>query len=659
MKFLCFLLLFLPVHSFCANQAELAAEGSWLAFRERFPFHVQTLAASGIYDDGSILVLISEPPPHLTQELLLAQLEKAGYTAGFQVRTHPIGLDGWVRDILLTVQLRKGASRKEFLRSVYQIVFGDTYKAECWPLDRLPEPGAAEGINLSVQPAEWVDWIGQEEQFGRLDDPNFQLLEDWLFEGEMGVFYSRRPGLVAWVLPRGELDGWEREARQFFLDSDVLLGAVASSQNLAIIGRERQEPTWVLPPLRLETVWGLAAVPGEEVLQSFERENPFAGRLSNGMDWAPIYLSPEFVNTELGSLLNLTDQLLKAWSCNGQVRYQQFSYPVPATWPFETSLPESLESQMITFNWNTKDYAYVAKGASVSFFGIHQTGALPVSYIPEFAPVTAPKAGPYEQKGHDWFAAQQDPLIFRAAQYAGLFQLFRNFGVVHFTEENAISAYPQAAAKQLMAELIEAVLKTSDPELDQWSTELVNRRFNMGNRPPDPAMAAVLGEMTQQVAPELKMAAYNLKQQWKSIEEVYGRMGTNLFLSCLADPYYATHLKIRSKEEYDLVKAANGASELLGSSIRLLAESWKGRDESFLAYQEYQKAPDGWIHTPSAVVSRWVSRKETTSWMGGHNIGAGVEQVIVDEKVPVRPRDKVISAGPREGRGYQSEFSLE
>ena len=659
MKFLYSLFLLLPFHVFGVTQAELAAEESWLVFRERFPFHVQTLAASEVYEDGSMLVLISEPPTNLTKEDLRSWLENGGFSAGMQVKAHPVGLDGWVRDVLLTMQLPKGSSRKGLLRAVYQHVFGDTYKAECWALSSLPEYAVSEGINLQIQPAEWMEWIGKEEQFGHLGQEDFQWLEDWLFEGEPGVFYSQSPGLVAWILPRGDLDGWEREARQFFLDSDVLLGAVASSQMLAIIGRERQAPTWVLPPLRLETVWGLAAVQGEEVMQSFERENPFAGRLSNGMDWAPIYLSPELLNTELGSLLNLTDQLLKAWSCNGQVRYQQFSYPTPTTWPFETSLPESLQSQMITFNWNTKGHAYMTNGDALSFFGIHQTGALPVSYIPEFAPVTAPKAGPYEQKGHDWFAAQQDPLIFRVAQYASLFQLFQNFGIVHSAEARALSSSPQAATKRLMAELIGAVLKASDSALDQWATELVNRRFDLGNRTPDPSMAAVLAEMTQQVAPELKMGAENVKQQWKSIDEVYGRMGTDLFLSCLADPYYATRLKIWSKEEYDLVKAANGAAELLGPSVQLLAEGWKGRDESFLAYQENQQAPDGWIHTPTAVVSRWVSKKGTASWMGGHNIGAGVEQVAVEEDVPLRPRGKVIPAGIREERGYQSEYFLE
>src|SRR5207247_1453189 len=53
-----------------------------------------------------------------------------------------------------------------------------------------------------------------------------------------GVFLSEEPGLVIWSFSRtAPLDSQRREARQFALDSDILLGAIGSPDQVAIIGR--------------------------------------------------------------------------------------------------------------------------------------------------------------------------------------------------------------------------------------------------------------------------------------------------------------------------------------------------------------------------------------------------------------------------------------
>ena len=76
----------------------------------------------------------------------------------------------------------------------------------------------------------------------------------------------------------------------------------------------------MLPPLRVETILQLAAVGQDELSQSYERRNIISGRYDEKHDWAPIYLSAALLDTEYGSLLNITDQLLKSWSMGGQVR---------------------------------------------------------------------------------------------------------------------------------------------------------------------------------------------------------------------------------------------------------------------------------------------------------------------------------------------------
>ena len=85
--------------------------------------------------------------------------------------------------------------------------------------------------------------------------------------------------------------------------------------------------------------------------------------MSDRKDWAPIYLSEELINTEYGSLLNITDQLLKSWSQNGLTKYINFNYRVPVKWPFEKPLIRivitEFKADTVTFNWNTKGVGYI------------------------------------------------------------------------------------------------------------------------------------------------------------------------------------------------------------------------------------------------------------------------------------------------------------
>ena len=57
-------------------------------------------------------------------------------------------------------------------------------------------------------------------------------------------------------------------------------------------------------------------------------------KLPGGKDYAPILLSDELWHTEYGNILNVTDQMLKSWSENGDVEYHTFTYPKPLDWAF-------------------------------------------------------------------------------------------------------------------------------------------------------------------------------------------------------------------------------------------------------------------------------------------------------------------------------------
>jgi hypothetical protein len=81
------------------------------------------------------------------------------------------------------------------------------------------------------------------------------------------------------------------EARQFVLDSDLVLGAVAGEKGVLVLGRERVAPLGVLPPLRVETLELLNGIRDDQLAQSYQRGHPLATLVTKGKDWAPIYLS--------------------------------------------------------------------------------------------------------------------------------------------------------------------------------------------------------------------------------------------------------------------------------------------------------------------------------------------------------------------------------
>ena len=128
------------------------------------------------------------------------------------------------------------------------------------------------------------------------------------------MFFSKAPGLVAWCIRRdSDLINQAGDIRRFALDADLILGALRDSTTLVIIGREREQPLEVLPPLRVETVLLIASISAKELSQSLDINDCLAGTMPDGRDWCPTYLSRELENTEFGDLMTITDVLLKDW----------------------------------------------------------------------------------------------------------------------------------------------------------------------------------------------------------------------------------------------------------------------------------------------------------------------------------------------------------
>jgi hypothetical protein len=329
--------------------AQTPSEALLQGFRHTFPFHIQVLALSDAAPDGSRTLIISEPPPHVTLEQILLTIGDA--ILGHDVKPHEVGYDGWVKDVVIKL---KGNDDEVsvLLSALNRQLFFTSYKSYVMPLPVKVTPQKYD-LDLKVTASEIRSWIvNEQERFIPVEGGEALTLAQLSSRSPAGVYSCRRRGLVAWWIPKGASVRDSRiEARQFALDSDLIVGAISNGSGILALGRERIVPVDILPPLRVETLMLLADVQqgqAGELKQSYERTRPFAGRTLDGRDWAPILLSPELRDTEYGSLLNITDQLLKGWSNNGVVRYTGFEYPQPERWPFPKPLFEMLNVTRIS-----------------------------------------------------------------------------------------------------------------------------------------------------------------------------------------------------------------------------------------------------------------------------------------------------------------------
>lgn len=415
------------------TEAYALKDSVWNSFRKTYPYQFQMVGISQ-YGDGSNLLIISEPPTHVTEEGVNKILRSYNYD--LSVKQHPIGYDGWVKDIVVSVNGLSPKKLDKLLDKIQTYLFHTDYKAYTLPIDSLvkceQENFLPDNLNYQVSAAEIQKWfINEDEKFAKdsIDAPK-TIIEIINYAND-GIFYSVNPGFVVWSLPRKTLiDDRKAAARKFVLDTDLILGAIANHHRVAIIGKERSTSVVDLPPLRVETIALLASTDNEHLAQSYERNHLLAGKQKGGKDWAPILLSDELWHTEYGNLLNITDQILKSWSMNGSIEYENFEYEKPVEWAFGKSVMADLNVNQITFNWNTSGAGYTIED-NYNIYALNRTGSLPVSYIPDGNNniTSSNKVYLAEEKAYDFFSNLNNADLVRVVQYASLYQIFRNFEV--------------------------------------------------------------------------------------------------------------------------------------------------------------------------------------------------------------------------------------
>jgi hypothetical protein len=606
------------------------------SFREIYPFHLQIVGLTSPLKDQSRVLIISEPPPHISPDYFLSIVDSVGGKAF--VRTNRIGYDGWVKDAVLALPPLSEDKLAFLLTRLHQDLYGTSYKANAVQLPIKPPPVNNRSLDLSVSVGDLSKWLNSKEiKFTSIIGGNARPISDILSSRQSGVFISNQRGLVVWSIPRNQdLAKYRAEARQFFLDSDLIVGAIANNNQLAIVARERTEPLLRLPPLRFETALTLAAEKTDGLSQSYERNQLFAGKLSDNTDWAPIFLSDGLVNTELGSLLNITDQLLKSWSLNGAVEYINFEYPKPSKWaafprPMQALFKE-VKIDSILFNWNTEGVGYVARIGENEFFAINRSGALPITY--GFKDKSAQH---YEMFAYDYFSKLGNPDLARVVQYTALYQIFRHFNIS--TEESTIQGtlLPGNTAIALEASLLLEKLQAIPPEKLTELLQGISKNLQS---------AVEQGELDPKTANSVKndFLAFNHKMEKliKALKQGKERWSDDAILQ-LAVVTASPRTYIPRIENPQL-------KDWIVSTYELLVEpdiSWflsrlSDKEELKERYVEaFNGDPNTWIKTPSIVLSQY---KGSETVVGGHNLDSRLTRLQPNPAVPV---GKIRVAGDR------------
>ena len=407
---------YIPNQNVDIDRCEAAgmADSIYKDFRKKYRFHYQTVGMAS-FSDSSRMILLSDIPPHFEMDSIAPIF--AEFTHKTEQRKHPIGYDGYVTDVLILLGNAAQENCNRLIRRLNRELFFSEYKPTVMklPAEEKRRYFAKENIDYQITLEEFNTWFMEEgEGFIHLDDTNTVLtISDIFAKKARGVFFSQQPGFVAWALAKNAdlleyghparqqgyghlarvaVDGQDARTpndgqdartpiRQFTLDADLILGALADSSTLVIIGRERQSPLYELPPLQIETILLLASTTEKELSQSLDINDLMAGKMNNGRDWCPTYLSRELENTEFGDLMTITDVLLKDWSEHGTIQEGYYRYPEPGYYPFDKPLFKKLGLNELVYNWNTAGAMYAIDREGYTIYTLGRTGSLPVSYF--------------------------------------------------------------------------------------------------------------------------------------------------------------------------------------------------------------------------------------------------------------------------------------
>lgn len=472
---------YIPNQNVDIDRCEAAglADSIYKDFRKKYRFHYQGIGMA-TFSDSSRMILLSDIPPHFETDSIAPIF--AEFTHKTAQRKHPIGYDGYTTDVLILLGNATQQNCDRLIQRLNKELFFSEYKPTVMtlPAEEKRRYFAEENIDYQITLNEFNTWFMEDgEGFIHLDDTNKVMSISNLFSAKArGVYFSQQPGFVAWAVAKNaDIAAQVGDIRQFTLDADLILGALADSSTLVIIGRERQSPLNELPPLQIESILLLASTTEKELSQSLDINDLMAGKMNNGRDWCPTYLSRELENTEFGDLMTITDVLLKDWSERGTIQEGYYRYPEPGYYPFDKPLFKKLGLNELVYNWNTAGAMYAIDREGYTIYTLGRTGSLPVSYFN--SQERSQSIGyRYESQAYHYFATLGNTDLARVVQYTALYQLFIDNNITY--SGNTYPSFPKNKPFLLYkptVELLDKIRQLSDEEVGLLAESLSQRSF--------------------------------------------------------------------------------------------------------------------------------------------------------------------------------------
>ncbi|MCG2630029.1 hypothetical protein L6654_25720 [Bradyrhizobium sp. WYCCWR 13023] len=642
-------------------------ENEWNSFRKIYPNHVQTIALSKVDASGHCLLIISEPPPDTLQKQSYPQVLKSifrDHLGDIEIKKKSVGLGGWVEDLVVSLN---GYSDPQLLNDdigyLAQVMWGTTYKAPILDLSNLkPAEKWSAPLNVSIRHTELKGWLvdGTMKLLPvEFTAANPATLSQLVQQNRTGTYFTTERGIVLLLIQRSRnFEEYRADFRKFALDSDLVVGAIRVGEtHLALIGRERETSLQAMPPLRFETANLLATTDKAELAQSYERNQLFAGRLEKGeyagSDWAPIYLSPELINSELGSTLNLTDQMLKSWSMAGAVQYHGFDYPVPGTFPFggkpimQQAKAREPKIQETLFNWNTTGaYSLMIHpmngGTAWQTLASLNSGSLPVIYKDESQPAYDAVFGPFEDDGYTYFRTLRDPLLARVTSYQVIFQSTRDHPLSTALPIHKAAAANVESVRAKIEKLLKATLNLAAVDertlANSCEIAVIAGEFRSTDACKQAiALGVLTGAAYQRGSPAFRKALTDFLLD-RNLGQRVGNVDPDLTAHALIDFGFGTTSSLPRELED---AAALLASRYFAQSARMLgAVEDDDRLDVFAIYSMDQtEDPDSYIQTARVVLS-----SNLQGGVGGHNL-SGKTAIIETDSAVARGSSKLLSRG--------------
>lgn len=411
-------------------------------FRKIHPFSFQTVGLR-THSDTCVLVM-SEPNNWVTESDLRQLFEHEG--GQLITRSVAYGVDGKLTDAIGCVKM-DSAHFSVFGKKLFRLLYGSDYRPYYTDLNH-PSPHvyySEEELTSRPSVAYRMHFFLGRVEFKNKNNvklPLNILMRLSVFSNNL--FYSTQRGLVLWEIDPCKVsisDSLFREnARRFALDTDFVLTAYSTDRHVFLVGRERQLPVTILPPLRTETLSLLASLEPQEYSVNI---TPATGAMIEPGVWArSVIMSDKLKDTELGNLLMLIDILLLSWSEDGTVRDFFIDYPAPPCinnkpkWHIEPGdsiqyqwmLPdvcvyephvdpvpqnEDKQKERPTMSWLTLDW--------------------PISLRPCLSggKVQGQRYDAYNSEVYGYFASMRNTDLVRVAQYAKVYQVFQLYKRKH------------------------------------------------------------------------------------------------------------------------------------------------------------------------------------------------------------------------------------